>query len=219
MEEQLIHTTASIIMEIAYLATGIILCMIGKSLLEKGISSKFVAEGEVVSKKFRLITSSPGLVFLVAGMAIIIYAIITPSIFEKRVTSSEHFSESNDTLSSPETTSIVQSRLFDQSSFNAALSSRVAIYALQHRSLNLVNQDITIYMSQMPTEANVEPWTQTYNRFRNILRKNPTALLEILNQPELQWLTSNEQKEQSLTTMIETEIQLLITTYSPAEKE
>ncbi len=86
MQEQIIHTFASVIMEIAYLATGIILCMIGKGLLEKGISGKFLAEGEVASKKFRLITSSPGLVFLVAGLVIVVSAIYRQADFKQLVT-------------------------------------------------------------------------------------------------------------------------------------
>lgn len=73
-------------MEVAYLATGIILCMIGKGLLEKGISGKFLAEGEIASRKFRMITSSPGLVFLVAGLVIVVSAIYRQTDFTQLIT-------------------------------------------------------------------------------------------------------------------------------------
>jgi len=86
MQEQIIHTMATVIMEIAYLVTGIILCVIGKRLLEEGISGKFLAEGEVSSKKLRIITSSPGLVFLVAGLVIVSLAIYTKSEFKQLAT-------------------------------------------------------------------------------------------------------------------------------------
>jgi len=76
---QLQHTIAAIVMEVAYLATGLILCFVGKILLEKGIKGDFTGEGEVASKKFRIVTSSPGLVFLVCGLGIIIGAIVTQS--------------------------------------------------------------------------------------------------------------------------------------------
>lgn len=67
---------SAIVLDILYLTAGIIICYIGKSLLEKGITGKFVGEGEVATKKFRIVTSSPGLVFLVAGLTIIVTAII-----------------------------------------------------------------------------------------------------------------------------------------------
>ena len=133
MQEQLIHTIASVLLEISYLATGIVLCMIGNSLIKKRISSDFHAEGEFDSKKFKLITSSPGLVFLTMGMIIIIYTIITPSEFEKKVTE-YGYSELVDTslisevnpISTGRSTS-VSSILLEQQTLNNALFSKIAI--------------------------------------------------------------------------------------------
>ena len=70
------HIISTLILDVAYLATGIALCIIGKGLLEKGISGRFLAEGEIESKKLRIATSSPGLVFLVCGLVIVIIGCI-----------------------------------------------------------------------------------------------------------------------------------------------
>jgi hypothetical protein len=70
------HTIAAVILKLAYLATGLILCFIGKGLLEKGITGGFKGEGETASYKFRIVTSSPGLVFLVSGLMIVVVAVI-----------------------------------------------------------------------------------------------------------------------------------------------
>lgn len=77
MNQETFRIFTSAILEVSYLVTGLIICIIGKSLLEKGITGKFTAEGEVASKRLRLITSSPGLVFLIAGLMIVIVAIRT----------------------------------------------------------------------------------------------------------------------------------------------
>ena len=112
-----------------------------------------------------------------------------------------------------------RSKLFDQPSADAALSSRVAIYALQHRYSALVNQDVTSDIEQMPTEGNVEPWSQTYQRFGDILRKNPAALSKMLNHPKFEWLAIKDQKDQSLSTLIETELERLKATINAGEEE
>jgi hypothetical protein len=77
----LTHTVAAVILEIAYLVSGVILCYLGKGLLEKGITGGFHGEGEIVSNKFKLITSSPGIVYAVAGLVIVTVAVITPAEF------------------------------------------------------------------------------------------------------------------------------------------
>jgi len=69
------HILANLIQELAYLVSGLIICFIGKSLLEKGITGKFSGEGEMASNKVRIVTSSPGIVFLIAGLMIIGLAI------------------------------------------------------------------------------------------------------------------------------------------------
>lgn len=66
---------AGLIVKLAYLATGLVVCFIGKGLLEKGISGKFFGEGGGASQSFRIATSSPGLVFLVAGLVIVVVGI------------------------------------------------------------------------------------------------------------------------------------------------
>ena len=41
-----------------------------KGLLKKDISARFAGEGEVASRKFRMVNSSPGVIYLLAGLAI-----------------------------------------------------------------------------------------------------------------------------------------------------
>jgi len=87
MDQYTIHTLASVTFEIAHLAAGIALCVLGKSLLEKGIRGDFTGEGEAAARKFRIVTTSPGLVFLVAGLVVIVATVFTQSEFVQ--TSSE----------------------------------------------------------------------------------------------------------------------------------
>jgi hypothetical protein len=88
MDQYTIHTIASVTFEIAHLTAGIALCVLGKSLLEKGVRGDFTGEGEAASQKFRLVTTSPGLVFLVAGLVVIVATVFTQSEFVQ--TSSEN---------------------------------------------------------------------------------------------------------------------------------
>ncbi|MFX0067361.1 MAG: hypothetical protein ACFFC7_35010 [Candidatus Hermodarchaeota archaeon] len=66
-----------LIIKFAQLGTGLVLCFLGKVLLEKGVRADFFGEGEIASKKLRIITSSPGIIFLIAGLSIVIFAIKT----------------------------------------------------------------------------------------------------------------------------------------------
>lgn len=64
-----------VLLKVAYLATGLTLCIIGKNLIEKKLETKFEGEGSVAKTSFKIITTSPGLVFLVAGLVVIGVAI------------------------------------------------------------------------------------------------------------------------------------------------
>lgn len=77
MNQETVRVLAAVILEVIYVAAGLIICIIGRSLLEKGITGKFAGEGEVASRRFRFVTSSPGLVFLIAGLLIVVVAILT----------------------------------------------------------------------------------------------------------------------------------------------
>ncbi|HET9387406.1 MAG TPA: hypothetical protein VFO67_19880 [Gemmatimonadales bacterium] len=61
----------TILLDIAAFATGVLLCYFGKDLLEKGITGSFSGEGQVSSTQFKVLTSSPGLVFALAGLIVI----------------------------------------------------------------------------------------------------------------------------------------------------
>lgn len=67
---------AAIVVKLAYLFSGLTLCLVGKSLLEKGISAHFRGEGEIASRKLRIVTSSPGIIFLIAGLAVLVFGIM-----------------------------------------------------------------------------------------------------------------------------------------------
>lgn len=64
-----------VLLKIAYLATGLILFVIGKNMIEKKLETKFEGEGSFNKSSFKIATTSPGLVFLVAGLIIIGVAI------------------------------------------------------------------------------------------------------------------------------------------------
>jgi hypothetical protein len=68
-------TAAAVLVKLAYLATGLVVCFLGKGMLEKGVSADFLGEGQIASRKLRIVTSSPGILFLLAGLAILLVAI------------------------------------------------------------------------------------------------------------------------------------------------
>jgi len=68
-----------VLLKVAYLATGLTLCVVGKKLIEKKLETKFEGEGSVAKTSFKLITTSPGLVFLIAGLVVIGAAIFQQS--------------------------------------------------------------------------------------------------------------------------------------------
>ncbi len=83
MPAQLIHTIAAVVLKIAYLATGIILSLLGKSLIEKGVTATFSGEGALASTKIKILTSSPGLVFAISGLIVIGTGIVTPAVYRE----------------------------------------------------------------------------------------------------------------------------------------
>lgn len=66
---------AVVSLRVAYLAVGLGLCWIGRSLIERGVSADFKGEGAVARFRFKVVTASPGLVFGVAGLVVIGLAI------------------------------------------------------------------------------------------------------------------------------------------------
>jgi len=205
----LTHTIAAVLLELAYLTVGVVLCFMGQRLLERGIEGRTRVEGNIAGGKWMLATSSPGIVFAVCGLGIIIYAIATPSIYEEKVSISAQTSQSSSSTTpqseSPQASAITStqsSRLLQQPSAGTALLSRIAIYALQRKSRSLINQDIASDIQRMPTRPNDEPWPQTYQRFGQILQKNPSALLEVLNQPKYRWLLDKDHEDGSLSALV-----------------
>lgn len=77
---------APVILEIAYLATGLTLCFVGKGLLQKGIRGRFEGEGKFGSRTIRIVTASPGILFMLAGLTVIAIAISQTATIEERVT-------------------------------------------------------------------------------------------------------------------------------------
>ena len=68
-----------IVLKMAYLATGLTLCLVGKRLIDRKRQTTFQGTGSVAkTTSFKLMTTSPGLVFLVAG-----FVVIAAAIFQK----------------------------------------------------------------------------------------------------------------------------------------
>lgn len=68
-----------ILLKVVYLIAGLALCFMGKVLIEKKYETTFKGEGSLAKNSFKFTTSSPGLVFLVAGLIIIGVAIFQKS--------------------------------------------------------------------------------------------------------------------------------------------
>jgi len=78
------HIIATVVLQVAYLATGVILSLVGSSLIRTGVTTSFELKGETEGKRLHLLTTSPGLVFLTAGLVIAVLAIFRSSEFEQR---------------------------------------------------------------------------------------------------------------------------------------
>ncbi|HZR69749.1 MAG TPA: hypothetical protein VFB01_11920 [Burkholderiales bacterium] len=68
--------TLLVLLKAAYLFTGLVLCLVGKSLIEKKLQSRFQGEGSISKSSIKVVTTSPGMVFLVAGFIVIGTAIV-----------------------------------------------------------------------------------------------------------------------------------------------
>lgn len=211
----LTHTLAAVLLELAYLSAGILLCFMGLRLLEKGVESKMKLEGEIGGSKWALLTSSPGIVFALCGLGIILYAIVTATEYKETLKQSNITQQTAEQAQQQFTQTTIQSRLFEQPSEFAALTSRVAIYALHHRNQQRDEQNVQAAIAKMPTSANTEPWPQTYDRFLDILGKNPAALSKMLNQPEYKWLIARNQRDGTLSALLDIEIERLSAKSSP----
>ena len=205
------HILAAVFLEIAYLATGIFLCFMGMRLLEKGIESKTRFEGEAVGQKWVLFTTSPGVVFVVCGVGIIIYAIVTQSEYKAYLVERIKQDGQMQVAESGNGSILVQSRLLNEEASAAnSLNSRVAIYALRHKQRHQGQQDISALIAEMPTAADLEPWPKTYDRFARMLRENPTTLGEILFRPEYRWLHQRNQNDATLSALVNIETERLL---------
>ncbi len=186
-------------------------------LLRQGVLGSTKVTGNLGGGKWTFLTSSPGVVFSVCGLAIIIYAIITPSLYEQTLermgTGSVKSSIQNiDTSSVRKETSKVTSRLLNEklSALNL-LRSKVTMYAVRHKMTGRTTKNITSELNEMPKTANKEPLSTTYIRFISLLKNNPEALLEILDMPDYNWIFKDDCQTQALSTLVEIETANLIT--------
>lgn len=67
--------TLLVLLKIAYLVSGLILCLVGKGLIEKKLRANFEGEGSIGESSFKVVSTSPGLIFLTAGFLAIAAAI------------------------------------------------------------------------------------------------------------------------------------------------
>lgn len=180
MNEQIIHTFASVIMEIAYLSVGIILCMIGKGLLEKGISGKFQAEGEVVSKKFRIITSSPGLVFLIAGLVIVVSAIYSQVEFKQTTTKPDNVKNETEKFGQNTTTKSDLVNLVQvMTTYKLVASSEEQQFANQYYTLAIQN-------------AETGNWNAATEYLVRLISIEPSRIEMILREQKLNKILQNQ---------------------------
>lgn len=204
----LTHTISAVLLEISYLATGIILCIIGQRLLIQGIEAKTKIDGSIAGK-WSLFTTSPGVVFGICGLAIIIYAIITPSVFEEEtranINNTDVATTAQDTTYQM-TTRISSRLLMDQNV--SLLRSKMTMYSLNY-GLTHDQIEIAQEISQVPKASMLEPWSETYQRFGEMLRKNPKALTKIIDDPQYGWIFTDQCKTESLVTLVEIEMRKL----------
>jgi hypothetical protein len=208
MNQYTLHTLAAIIFEIAHLATGVALCILGKSLLEKGIRADFLGEGEIASKKIRLLTSSPGIVFLLAGLVVVTSAVFTQSEFVQ--------SGGGAALAAPSSAPTTQttSRLLDSS----VAAPRVESVAAGSDSIRVLRGLATVLVAANPDVVDsYGSATEIVNRIRqarngpdelrrkkvmaaidDLAAQQPAVMPRLVVDPEFDWVLSDEQTIRNL---------------------
>jgi hypothetical protein len=84
----------------------------------------------------------------------------------------------------------------------------IAIYGLQHEAIGRTIEDVTDEIGQMPKKPYLEQWADTYERFGNILRRNPYSLLKLLDDSQYEWLLEKDKNDRSLSNLVEAELEL-----------
>jgi hypothetical protein len=172
MSPQLEHTLAAVLLEIAYLAAGVLLCYFGKDMLEKGIKGSFRGDGKAVSATFRVVTSSPGLVFMLAGLVIIGLAIRTQAKFSQGIAGTPAGTQQGQEPSLGELASRVVVSQFAE----ASTEQRFALGQLDAARTHLEKSDQPSAMLALVNAVTV----------------NPVLLTNVLKDPQFSRLTADE---------------------------
>ncbi len=263
----------TVVLDIAAFATGLTLCLFGKVLLEKGISGGFQGEGNVASNQFKIVTSSPGLVFAVAGLVVIGIAITKENRLDSVIgtfgDSSATAGPSLDQLAQQVSVRMLGSSsdlTFAQEKFEEAVSraqigdldaarvllsqaivvqpellrqaldssdleeivvdggfaeitrqrfamiidhpadlrsstpamasellSRLRVHAMRTMTAGPAPNDVTTLVDEVPKRGGEESTEATLSTLTRIVEEDPEALVDLLEDPEYEWITNNQQ--------------------------
>lgn len=176
------HTIASIVLKLAYLASGLLLAYLGKDLLEKGVRGSFAGEGQVASTRLRLVTSSPGVVFLVAGLGIVLASVFTRAEYWERtdeVTRSSRFVQ-------PAPTGAVEPPPADRD--DDAMMNMLRYYVvLRDRPVAHSPESLGF-----PDRPGVESKEDTARRLESSIENDPASTLALLQDSRYRWISKDE---------------------------
>lgn len=176
----LVHTIAVVLLKLANLTAGILLCFVGRGLFERGIKGDFTGEGNVSTVRFRLVTSSPGAIFLLAGLAIVISSIVTQT----------EFVESSDSRK-------IETRMFGQEGTGklspeaSELHSMLTMYTQIHGTVGDDKAQADRLVKQIPTNPASGSIDSSGKLLRQLFEASPSSLLRLLNDPRYHWILEN----------------------------
>ena len=187
MTEELVFV---VLLKLFQLSAGIILCFVGKSLLEKGVRADFFGEGEILSKKLRIITSSPGLVFLVAGLGIIIATIFTQAKIEQvepgTRTSVRFMDKSQETNLSPN----AKEELKPTARIVISLAS---IYADSIDTKSIDSSTSQSILEQLKIGRAGRTNAEITKMLNTLIDKDPKSLANMIKAPSYRWIMHDDE--------------------------
>lgn len=184
----MVHTISVVLLKLANLIAGILLCFLGKGLFERGIKTDFTGEGNVSTVRFRLVTSSPGAVFLLAGLAIVISSVVTQTQF---VESSEGRKVESRFMQDEGLAKRIPSESGTLSPEASELRSMLTMYTQLHGTASDDKVQADSFVKQIPTTPPSGSVDFTRVLLRQLFDTSPSSLLRLLNDPRYHWILEN----------------------------
>ena len=203
---------AVIALKLAHLVAGVIICFLGKSLLIRGVRADFLGEGEIDSKKLRIVTSSPGLIFLIAGLVIVITTIVTQAEYVHKLNEEQltlRFARPNQTASEKTNDS---GTISDRARAASALAKIVANSTPPSKARST---DAVIILNTLSSKANVSSSENLIALLDELINEDPKSVTYLFQDEKYLWLLKDATAVNTLYNLLQIKLVKLSNTESP----